>query len=84
MQAFSSCGEQELLIVVVQGLLNAVASLVVEPGLSCPTACGIPVPVAVIEPETPRLSGRLLTTASPGKSRNWDIFTAPDAKHTIS
>ena len=33
MQAFSSCGEQGLLFVVVRGLLIAVASLVVECGL---------------------------------------------------
>ena len=33
MQAFSSCGEQGLLLVVVRGLLIAVASLVVECGL---------------------------------------------------
>ena len=31
--AFSSCGEQGLLFVVVHGLLVAVASLVAEPGL---------------------------------------------------
>ena len=33
MQAFSSCGEQGLLFVVVGGLLIAVVSLVVEHGL---------------------------------------------------
>ena len=32
-QAFPSCGEQGLLFVVVDGLLTAVASLVVEHGL---------------------------------------------------
>ena len=32
-RAFSSCGEQGLLFVVVRGLLSAVASLVVEHGL---------------------------------------------------
>ena len=32
-QAFSSCGEQGLLFIVVRGLLIAVASLVVEHGL---------------------------------------------------
>ena len=32
-QAFSSCGEQGLLFVAVQGLLTAVASLVAEHGL---------------------------------------------------
>ena len=31
--AFSSCGERGLLFVAVRGLLTAVASLVVEPGL---------------------------------------------------
>ena len=33
MRAFSSCGEQGLLFVVVRGLLTVVASLVVEHGL---------------------------------------------------
>ena len=33
MQAFSSCGEQGLLFVVVRGLLIAVVSLVAEHGL---------------------------------------------------
>ena len=32
-QAFSSCGERGLLFIVVRGLLNVVASLVVEHGL---------------------------------------------------
>ena len=32
-RAFSSCGERELLFIVVRGLLTAVASLVVEHGL---------------------------------------------------
>ena len=32
-QAFSSCGERELLFVAVHGLLTMVASLVVEHGL---------------------------------------------------
>ena len=40
-RASSSCGEQGLLFVVVRGLLVAVASLVVEHGLSCSVACGI-------------------------------------------
>ena len=39
--AFSSCGEQGLLFLVVRGLLIAVASLVVEHRLSCSAACGI-------------------------------------------
>ena len=33
MQAFSSCGQRELLFIAVHGLLTEVASLVEEPGL---------------------------------------------------
>ena len=33
MQAFSSCGQRELLFIAVHGLLTEVASLVAEPGL---------------------------------------------------
>ena len=39
-RAFSSCGEQGLLFTVMDGLLIAVASLVVAHGFSCPVACG--------------------------------------------
>ena len=37
-------------------------------GLSCPAACGILVPRPGIEPMSPALEGRFLTTGPPGKS----------------
>ena len=43
-------------------------SLVVDPGLSCSTLCGILVPRAGIKPVSPAAEGRLLTTGPPGKS----------------
>ena len=39
--------------------------------LSNPMACGILVPRPRIEPMSPALEGRLLTTGSPGKFGNW-------------
>ena len=39
-----------------------VGSLVVASGLSCPAACGILVPSRGIEPVSPALQGRFLTT----------------------
>ena len=44
-------------------------SLVVTPGLSCPSACGILVPQPGIEPASSALQGGFLTTRSPGKSQ---------------
>ena len=49
-------------------------SLVVAHGLSCPAPCGILVPKPGMEPESPALEGRFLTTGLPGKS--WD-FSKP-------
>ena len=43
-------------------------SLVAACGLGCPTACGILVPRPGIEPPSPALEGRFLTTGPPGKS----------------
>ena len=43
-------------------------SVVVARGRSCPAACGILVPRPGIEPESPVLEGRFLTTGLPGKS----------------
>ena len=37
-------------------------------GLSCPEACGILIPQPGIEPASPALEGRFLTTGPPGKS----------------
>ena len=45
-------------------------SLVVTPGLSCPSACGILVPQPGIEPASSALQGGFLTTGSPGKSQH--------------
>ena len=43
-------------------------SLVAAHRLSCPTACRILVPCPGIEPMSPALEGRFLTTGPPGKS----------------
>ena len=43
-------------------------SLVVVQGLSCPVASGLLVPSWGIEPTSPALEGRFLTTGPPGKS----------------
>ena len=80
MRAFSGCGEWGLLLSVVLALLIAVAFPVVEAQalvsgasvvgaheLSCPEACGISGPG--IEPMSPSLAGRFLTTGPLGKSK---------------
>ena len=46
-----------------------VGSVVAACGLSCPAACGILVPRPGMEPVSPALEGRFLTTGPPGKSR---------------
>ena len=48
--------------------LQRVGSLVVACGLSCPVTCGILVSPPGIEPMSPALEGRFLTTGPPGKS----------------
>ena len=75
--AFSSCGEWGPLFIAVCGLLIAVtsrcrawapgtwASVVVAHELSRPAAHGI---LPGLEPVSPALAGRFLTTAPPGKS----------------
>ena len=95
-RAFSSCGERGLLLVVVHGLLIAVASLVAEHGLlarglsSCGlqalehrlSSCGAwayllhgmwDLPRPGLEPVSPALAGRFLTTAPPGRSPPQDF-----------
>ena len=101
-RAFSSCGEQGLLLVAVRGLLTAGASLccgaqalgarasvVVTRGLS---SCGSPalecklsscgtrasllcgmwdLPGPGLEPVSPALAGRFLTTVPPGKAQRF-------------
>ena len=77
-RAFSSSSERGLLFVVVRRLLIAVASLVVEHGLSACrlSSCGAQVlllrgmwdlPGPGIEPVSPALAGGFLTTVPPGK-----------------
>ena len=41
--------------------------LVVTHALSCPSACGIPVPQPAVKPASPALEGRFLSSESPGK-----------------
>ena len=48
--------------------LRHTGSLVEVSGLSCPAACGILVPRPGMEPASPALEGRFLTTEPPGKS----------------
>ena len=49
------------------GCLWCVGFLVVTHGLSCPSACGIPVPQPAVKPVSPALEGRFLTSEPPGK-----------------
>ena len=63
------CGTQDLRCSMQDLLLGRVGfSLVVAHGLSCPVAHGILVPPPGIEPASPALEGRFLTTRPPGKS----------------
>ena len=48
--------------------LECTGSLVAGYSLSCPTACGILVPLPRIEPASPALEGEFLTTEPSGKS----------------
>lgn len=48
---------------------GCVGSVIVAHGLSCLTACGISVSGPGIEPMSPVLAGRFLTTAPPGKCK---------------
>ena len=45
-------------------------SVVAVHGLSCPAACGILVPQPGIEPASPALQDKFLSTGWPGKSQN--------------
>ena len=62
---FSSCDAQAL---------EHEGSVVVACKLSCPVACGILVPGPGIEPVSPALEGRFLTTGPPGKSVDLFFF----------
>ena len=76
--AFSSCGKQGPLFIVVRGPLTIVAPLVAEHRLQTRrlSSCGAPAqplhgmwdpPRPGLEPVFPALAGRLSTTAPPGK-----------------
>ena len=79
--AFSSCGERGLLFVAVRGssqcggfsycgarALGTRASVVAAPGSSAQAQRLWDLPGPGLEPMSPALAGRLLTTAPPGKS----------------
>ena len=77
-RVFSSCGKPGPLFIVVRGPLTIVASLVVEHrlqmrrlsncGSRAQPLCGMwDPPRPGLEPVSPALAGRLLTTAPPGK-----------------
>ena len=79
-RAFSSCGKRGPLFFAVRGPLTIAASLVAEHRLQtcrlsncgswAQVLCGMwGLPRPGLEPASPALAGRLLTTAPPGKAR---------------
>ena len=58
---------------VVSCRLQSAGSVVVAQGLSCSAACGNP-PGPGLEPESPELAGRFLTTVPPGKSQHFQLI----------
>ena len=73
-RAFSSCGEQGPLFIAVRGPLTVVASPVAEHRLQTRklSSCGSrmwDLPRPGLEPVSPALAGRFLTTVPPGKPR---------------
>ena len=84
-RAFSSCGKRGPLFIAVRGALSIVASLVAEHRLQMRrlSNCGSRAqllrgtwdpPRPGLEPVSPALTGRLSTTAPPGKPIREDIF----------
>ena len=65
-----SSGSMRAFPIAVQGLYNcsAQSSVVLVPRFHWPAICGISVPGPGIEPASPALEGRFLTTGPPGKS----------------
>ena len=85
-RAFSSCGKQGPLFIAVRGSLTVAASLVAEHRIqtrrlsSCGSRaqllrgmCDLPRPG--LEPMSPALTGRLSTTAPPGKPQLWVLMS---------
>ena len=84
-RTFSSCDEQGLLFIVVQG----VSLWALEHGLSCGTQAELPCGMWNIsgpefKPMFPALAGRFFTTAPPGKSCLFTFFIVPFAAHKFS
>ena len=84
--ASSSCGEWGPLFIAVRGPLTVAASLVVEHRLQTRrlSSCGARAqllrgmwdpPRPGLEPVSPALAGRFLTTAPPGKPEIWDFIS---------
>ena len=59
----------KIFIYLAASTLSCRGLVVADCGLSCPVACGILVPQQEIEPTSPALEGRFLTTGSPGKPK---------------
>ena len=80
----AACG----LFIAARGLLfscgtwvpECVGSVVAARGLSCPAACGILVPCPGIEPPSPALEGRFLTSGPPGKSQGYGFKSTGSAQ----
>ena len=60
MHGLSSCGTR---------VVECMDSVVVVHGLSCFVACGVLIPLPVIEPMSPELQGGVFTTGPSGKSQ---------------
>ena len=59
--------------VAVHGLESTGRAVTVH-GLTCPVVCGLVVPGPGVEPLSPTLAGRLLTTGPPEKSLIYSFF----------
>ena len=92
-RAFSSCGERGPLFITVRGPLTIAASLVAEHRLqtgrlsSCGSRaqllCGMwDLPRPGLEPVSPALAGGFLTTAPPGKPRDWNFLMLINIFHS--
>ena len=71
----SLCSTELFLLAVLGFHCGAQARLVAACRLSCPAAYGISVPQPGIQPTSPALEGRFLTTRLPGKSLSLNSFS---------
>ena len=72
-----SCSMQDVCCIIRDLSLWLTGSLVVAWGLSYSEECGILVPRPGIEPMSPALQGRFLTTGPPGKSSFYLLIKKP-------